>query len=364
MLNKRSLTIFASTFALVLVAGVAFAQVGNWAPSASDVGAGESEATTTTEAHEEKEVETTTTTHADEEEKAEETTTTTEAEKKEEEHEEEKKEEPKDTDPPDLVILHPEDGQHFTSKEVVFEGKAEPGAKVAAGPYVAEGDDYGNWRLVLVLAEGANEVAITATDHAGNVSTAEITVHYDKPVEKVRREFTANQKWGENDQAEDIFWGTGIAGDKVWIVSEYGTTTTKVNANGNWEVKAHFEGVPNNSEIGIVIEASNGRAEFSFYKIGPVEEEHEFSANQQYGSCGEENPYDVFWGTAAPGATVYVVSDFGSGTVVTDETGHWEIKVFFPESPFNETFAVVIEADGGGRKVFEFTRTGEGEHEA
>ena len=30
MLNKRSLTIFASAFALVLVAGAAFAQVGTW----------------------------------------------------------------------------------------------------------------------------------------------------------------------------------------------------------------------------------------------------------------------------------------------------------------------------------------------
>lgn len=365
MLNKRSLTIFASTFALVLVAGVAFAQVGNWAPSAPerDVAATEptepSEATTTTHAEEEVE-ETTTTTEAEVEKPS--TTTTTHVEEKEEEHEEEKHEEPeKDTTPPDIVILHPENGQHFDEKTVVFEGIAEIDSIVAAGPYVADMDEEGNWRIVLVLSPGANNAKLTATDAAGNQSVATVKVYYDVPEEKdesASKEFTAHQKWGENDQAEDIFWGTGIVGDKVWIVSDYGTTTTYVDETGHWEVKATWEGVPNNTEFGIVVEASNGRAEFGFYKIGPVEESHEFSANQQYGSCGEDVPYDVFWGTAAPGATVYVVSDFGSGTVVTDETGHWEIKVFFPESPFNDTFAVVVEADGGGRKVFEFTRTG------
>ena len=316
MLNKRSLTIFASTFALVLLAGAAFAQVGSWAPSAPDENASVSEplkvTTTTTEAVEEEVDETTSTTEHEDE--VDETTTTTQH----KDEEEEKADEVTDDDPPDLVILFPENGQHFDRKEVVFEGRAEPGSKVAAGPYVADQHDHGNWRIVLVLSEGANKVTFTATDEAGNKTHASVTVHYDKPKPKeepVHKEFTAHQKWGENDQAEDIFWGTGIAGDKVWIVSEYGTTTTHVNSDGAWEVKATWEGIPNNTEIGIVIEASNGRKEFSFYKIGPVEEEseeHEFTANQQYGSCGEEEPYDVFWGTAAPGATVYVVSDFGS----------------------------------------------------
>jgi len=253
MLNKRSLTIFASTFALVLVAGAAFAQVGSWAASAPEGDAAASEplkVTTTSVVEEEEKVEEATVTIEAKEEEKEETTTPTKVE------EEEKDERVHDDDPSDLAILYLEDGQHFEKKEVVFEGKAEPGAIVAAGPYVAGSDDEGNWRIVLVLGAGANEVKFTATDAAGNHSYAVITVHYEKPTPKeepAHKEFTAHQKWGENDQAEDIFWGTGIADDKIWIVSEYGTTTSHVNEDGNWEVKAVWEGILNNTEIVIVI---------------------------------------------------------------------------------------------------------------
>lgn len=359
MLNKRSLTIFLSTFALVLVAGAAFAQVGVWAPSASDDSAASEplKITTTTTQPDEEVEETTPTTEAEEhdeehDEKVEETTPTTEPEKDE------------DTTPPEFVILHPEPKQVVEKAEVVFEGAVEPGSKVTAGPYVAEVTDNGGWRLVLLLEEGRNRVVFTATDAAGNTTDKARVVFYEPPREEpevINRKFTANQKYGENDQATDKFWGTGRAGDKIWIVSEYGTTTTIVNDEGYWEKWVEWEGIPNNTEIGIVIEASNGREEFSFYKIGPSEE-FEWSANQTYGACAEDPPYDIFYGTAEPGTTVYVVSDFGEGVTTADEEGHWEIKVFFPDAPYNDTFAVVIEADGGHRKVFEFTRVeGDGE---
>jgi len=377
MFNRRSLTIFASTLALVLLAGTAFAQVETWAPRAPDGGAGAGEvpettttvSTVTTEAGHEEEVDETTTTtitptdapndfeHQD---RVEETTTTTGP-----AHDEEEHDEVTDTDPPDIVILWPENGQHVDDKTIAFVGKVEPGATVAAGPYVADVDEEGNWRIVLVLSPGVNNAGFTATDAAGNESTATLRVHYDPPETKEEdgshKEFTAHQKWGENDQAEDIFWGTGIAGDTVWIVSEYGTTTTHVDKTGNWEVKATWEAIPDNTEIRIVIEASNGRQEFSFYKVGPVEKEHEFSANQQYGSCGEDEPYDVFWGTAEPGATIWVESPYGSGSTTANGDGGWEIKVFFNEAPFDQIFEIVVEADSGGRKVFTFIRLGSGE---
>ena len=137
--------------------------------------------TTTSVVEEDEEVEETTVTTEAKEEDKEETTTTTKVE------EEEKDERVHDDDPPDLALLYPEDGQHFEKKEVVFEGKAEPGAIVAAGPYVAESDDEGNWRIVLVLGAGANEVKFTATDPAGNHSYAVITVHYEKPTPRKSR---------------------------------------------------------------------------------------------------------------------------------------------------------------------------------
>ena len=85
----------------------------------------------------------------------------------------------------------------------------------------------------------------------------------------------------------------------------------------------------------------------------------EFTANQKYGSCGEDVPYDVFWGRATPGTVIDVISEFGSGETVADEGGHWEIKVYFPEAPLMEEFQVKVKASTGESKVFSFIHTGE-----
>jgi Glucodextranase, domain B len=86
----------------------------------------------------------------------------------------------------------------------------------------------------------------------------------------------------------------------------------------------------------------------------------EWSAHQQYGSCDESPPYDVFWGTASPGATVWIASPYGGKTVEANGDGHWEAKVHFTEVPAGKYFEVVIEGDGH-RNVFGFTYTGGGD---
>jgi hypothetical protein len=96
----------------------------------------------------------------------------------------------------------------------------------------------------------------------------------------------------------------------------------------------------------------------------PKEEEEskdvKFTANQKYGSCGEEVPYDVFWGTTKPGATIKASSEYGSGSTVANEKGHWELKVTFPTSPPGKTFNVRITSSAGGSQTFTFTNTGGG----
>ncbi|MDH3462376.1 MAG: hypothetical protein OEM32_01960 [Acidimicrobiia bacterium] len=84
--------------------------------------------------------------------------------------------------------------------------------------------------------------------------------------------------------------------------------------------------------------------------------ESEFVAYQKYGSCGEEVPYDIWYGSGTPGTGVWVASDFGSGHTEVDENGKWELKVYFETAPCNDEFAVVVETDDGYRKVFEFIR--------
>lgn len=81
----------------------------------------------------------------------------------------------------------------------------------------------------------------------------------------------------------------------------------------------------------------------------------EFSANQVYGTCPSSPPFDVFWGTAQPGSKVTVTSDYGSGSVVANAEGGWELRVEFPEAPADVFFLVTAKSVATGRtKSFEF----------
>lgn len=85
--------------------------------------------------------------------------------------------------------------------------------------------------------------------------------------------------------------------------------------------------------------------------------EYTFTAKQKYGSCGENVPYDVFYGKAAPGSTITVSSPHGSGSTTVGESGHWELKVKFPNAPASETFTVTVSASTGESKTFTFVNT-------
>ncbi|MCP3974994.1 MAG: hypothetical protein GY720_10935 [bacterium] len=270
-----------------------------------------------------------------------------------------------DTTPPRIEILHPEDGQVFHEKTITFEGKTEPGAKVTAGRYEADVNDDGVWRIKLVLSEGRNLARFTATDAAGNSAEATVTVVYEpKKEEPPRVEFSAHQKYGSSsaNPPYDVFYGTATPGAKIWVGSEYGDASTTANSHGNWEVKVKFPEAPVKKAIRVVVESNDGgRKVFEFVNKGNDEGRHEFTANQTYGSCGEEIPYDVFYGRADAGERIWVESPYGSGVTEANADGHWEIKVKFPEAPPGKVFEVVVEAKHGGRKVFTFVNTG-GEH--
>ena len=146
-------------------------------------------------------------------------------------------------------------------------------------------------------------------------------------------------------------------------MSDFGSTETTIGDNGEWLAKLHFnDNLPANREIGIVVEGRGGRAEFGFYWIVEETKEIDFTANQKYGSCGEAIPYDKFFGTAMPGATIWVESPYGSGSTTAGESGNWDIRVDFPDSVPDEPFTVVIESSDGGRATFTFVRTSDGGH--
>ena len=78
-----------------------------------------------------------------------------------------------------------------------------------------------------------------------------------------------------------------------------------------------------------------------------------------YGTCAEDPPYDVFFGTGTPGHTVKVSSDYGSGVTTINDEGAFEIQVFFETAPLDVPISVTVkDKDTGESFVFEFVRTG------
>ncbi|MCI0544601.1 MAG: hypothetical protein L0Z49_09200 [Actinobacteria bacterium] len=262
---KKAL-LFVATFTLVLTTGVAVAFM-TTPGGAEDEPQAIEKPTTTSSAVEDIEHETEPLAEPDEKTETEGPDEVTETEEK------------PDTEPPDLEILFPEDGQHFEEKTIAYEGVTEPGARVFAGNYEADVDEEGHWRIVLILSPGGNQTTFKAYDAAGNEATDTVKAFYDAPEEP------------------------------------------KDDVSG------------------------------------------EFTANQKFGSCSETPPYDVWYGTGEPGTTVYIASEYGSGSTVIGEGGHWDLKVHFFEMPCNQTIEVVLETDAGHRKVYDFTRVCEGGHD-
>lgn len=83
-------------------------------------------------------------------------------------------------------------------------------------------------------------------------------------------------------------------------------------------------------------------------------EEIEFTAHNVYGSCEENPPFDVYWGTAPPGTPIYIESSYGSGSTTANGEGDWEVRVYFPEAPGEKVFTVKVKDDKGQKFFFEF----------
>ncbi|MFO7549611.1 MAG: hypothetical protein R6X29_12190 [Acidimicrobiia bacterium] len=163
---------------------------------------------------------------------------------------------------PILEITDPVDGSVVEEQLVTFRGVTEPGARVFAGRYEADVASDGRWELALVLAPGTNTARFTATDAAGNVAEASVSVVYQAPAtttttkpatttttkapEAKSAAFTAVSIYGSCAETPpyDDYEGTGEPGTTVWVGSAYGSATTQVHADGTWKVRVVFEGAP------------------------------------------------------------------------------------------------------------------------
>lgn len=80
-----------------------------------------------------------------------------------------------------------------------------------------------------------------------------------------------------------------------------------------------------------------------------------FTAHATYGECALNPPYDEYYGTAAPGTKILILSDFGSGSTVANAAGEWWVKVEFPTAPYGKVFVVKAKNETTFEKIaFEF----------
>ena len=167
-------------------------------------------------------------------------------------------------------------------------------------------------------------------------------------------EFTAHQRYEivDEDPATNGYWGTSKPGSLVVVESRFGAGRTETNDDGHWELKVEFNDMPCNECFKVV--ASSGDHQQAFEMKRACRVDVEFTAHQQYGECREDTPYDVFWGTAAPGADIKVDSPYGSGSTTANDDGHWELKVEFPTAPAGKKFEVSVTSSDGGSAGFGF----------
>ncbi len=86
------------------------------------------------------------------------------------------------SDPPELSIYFPSDGQSFTKENnpIRISGKTSQSAKVTVNDFWAIVDDEGNYHYTLLLKGGENYIKVKAVDKAGNTTEKEIKVTYSE----------------------------------------------------------------------------------------------------------------------------------------------------------------------------------------
>jgi hypothetical protein len=166
------------------------------------------------------------------------------------------------------------------------------------------------------------------------------------------------------------FKGTTEPGAKVFA----GDFQANVDPQGNWSIMlilqpggngAHFRAVDatgNVSEASVTVYLDvKPPAEEKLEETKPPKHEGDagyiFKARQEFGSCSENPPYDVFYGKGAPGSTITISSPYGSGSTTVDAEGHWKVKVVFPSAPVGVKFEVMVTASTGEHAVLYFKRT-------
>ena len=85
-----------------------------------------------------------------------------------------------------------------------------------------------------------------------------------------KHEWSVHQVYftGDSEPPFEVFWGTANVGDKITVVSDYGSAQVFANENGDWEVRVYFEGAPVGVPFQIWVYGAFNEAVFSFTYLG------------------------------------------------------------------------------------------------
>jgi len=185
-----------------------------------------------------------------------------------------------DVTPPVLSITSPGEGEVFARKVVTLTGQTEPGAKLRLGELAVDAGGDGAFAFELTLVPGANWLAVRASDAAGNVAEAGVTVTYNPPPPPTSKPattttaksteqsyaFTMNQKWYkcETTPPFEEFYGTAAPGSTITIASPHGGGSATADAKGKWYAKVVFPTAPKNVYFEGTVSSPQGTKPFKF----------------------------------------------------------------------------------------------------
>lgn len=345
-----------SAAAAVLVVGAVLAFVarpGLLAPSAEEGPVVIPAVTTTTEAPETTTTEATTTTVAPSTTTTEPKATTTTTEPKSTTTTTPKKVTPTTKPAPSyvIVITNPKGGTETDAAQIAIRAEVSSGMDISvAGTAVTPSG--GVVEHIVGLAPGWNEIWVKGYVKGEKVAYDSVSV-YRIPDESYAVNIVSPAPETETDGASVVVSGEATPGLELKVAG----IATPVGSDGKWSQTVPL--VAGWNEIwakGYVDGTKVAYDTVAVYRV--VAETVDFTANQVYGTCSEDPPYDVFWGTATPGHQIKVWSEYGSKQLTVGASGEWEVRVEFPGSPLDKAIPVYVKNLSTGEvHDFSFTHT-------
>jgi hypothetical protein len=234
-----------------------------------------------------------------------------------------------------VTITAPGTGLETEKGEVAIRAEVSGGMEVHVHGTVVESKN-GVVEKVVGLAPGWNEIWVKGYVNGQKVAYDTVKV-YRIPDETYQVVITSPGPETETDAATIVVSGEATPGLDLKV----GGIPTPVAADGRWSQTVPLVGGWN--EIwakGYVDGTKVAYDTVGVHRLIP--ETVDFTSNQQWGTCSENPPYDVFWGTATPGHQVKVWSEYGSKTVTVGESGTWEAKVYFEGAPAGTAVDVIV----------------------